>query len=58
LASANGDFDLVLDAAVLHELGAPHGSISPCAARIAQARVSLLPQPPPVGLGDFTTEWD
>jgi hypothetical protein len=37
LAPANGDFDLVPDAAVLHELGAPHGSISPCAARIAQA---------------------
>jgi hypothetical protein len=37
LASANGNFDLVLDAAVLHELGAPLGPISPCAAPVAQA---------------------
>ena len=37
LASANGNFDLVPDAAVLHELGAPLGSISPCAVPIAQA---------------------
>jgi hypothetical protein len=52
LAPANGDFDLVPDATVLHELGAPHGSISPCAAPIAQAgkrfggrrRHSLSPQ--------------
>ena len=37
LASANGNFDLVPDAAVLHELGAPLGSISPCAAPVVQA---------------------
>ena len=37
LAPANCDFDLVPDATVLHELGAPLGSISPCAAPVVQA---------------------
>ena len=36
LASANGNFDLVPDAVVLQDL-VPLGSISPCAAPIAQA---------------------